>query len=92
MTCPPTIFLVDSGLAGGAFACPPSKLEAAGIERGSTKIVNGRGAGGEVGVRPFDVSALSVGEARREGLQGIADSSSRMIVPLWTTRLTFRSA
>lgn len=69
---PPTIFLVDSGLAGGAFACPPSTLEQAGIERGLAKVVNGLGAGGEVSVWPFDVSALSVGQARREGLQGIA--------------------
>jgi predicted aspartyl protease len=68
----PTIFLVDSGLAGGAFGCPESTLKAAGIERGSTPLVNGSGGGGKVSAWPFDVSALSVGPARREGLQGIA--------------------
>jgi predicted aspartyl protease len=69
---PPTMLFVDSGLAGGAFACPASTLKEAGIERGSTQIVKGRGGGGEMTAWPFDVSALSLGQARREGLQGIA--------------------
>jgi hypothetical protein len=64
--------LVDSGLAGGAFACPASTLKQAGIERGSTQILKGEGGGGTVNVWPFDVASLSLGEARREGLQGIA--------------------
>jgi predicted aspartyl protease len=69
---PPTLLLVDSGLAGGAFACPASTLKAAGIERGSTQIVKGRGGGGAMNAWPFEVDALSLGEARREHLQGIA--------------------
>jgi hypothetical protein len=69
MTCPPTIFLVDSGPAGGAFACPPPTLEAAGIERDSTKVVNGRGAGGEVSVRPFDVRPCQSAEPDVKGFR-----------------------
>jgi predicted aspartyl protease len=68
----PLVLFVDSGLAGGAFACPRSTLEEAGIERGSTQVVKGRGGGGELAAWPFDVAALSVGGVRREGLQGIA--------------------
>ena len=70
--CAPTIFFVDSGLAGGAFACPASTLHEAAIERGSSQVVKGRGGGGQMAVWPFDVAVLSVGQARREGLQGVA--------------------
>lgn len=69
---PPLMWFVDSGLAGGSFACPASTLREAGIKRGSTPIGTGRGGGGEVRAWPFEVSSLSVGRARREGLQGIA--------------------
>jgi predicted aspartyl protease len=69
---PPTLYLVDSGLGGGAFTCPASTLQEAGIERGSTQTVEGQGGGGAMSAWPFDVASLSLGKARREGLQGIA--------------------
>ena len=69
---PPMRFFVDSGLGGGAFTCPASTLREAGIVRGSTGVGEGQGGGGAVKVWPFDVAALSLGEARREKLQGIA--------------------
>jgi hypothetical protein len=69
---PPTTFFVDSGLAGGAFACPASTLKEAGVKRGSGPIVEGRGGGGTMKVWPFDVASLCLGGARRQGLQGIA--------------------
>jgi hypothetical protein len=69
---PSTLFFVDSGLGGGAFTCPASTLKEAGIVRGSTAGGEGSGGGGAMKVWPFDVAALSLGEARREGLQGIA--------------------
>jgi len=68
---PPLLFFVDSGLGGGAFTCPASTLMAAGIERGSTEVVEGEGGGGTMSAWPFDVDSLSLGEARQEGLQGI---------------------
>ena len=69
---PIDLFFVDSGLAGGAFACPSSTLKAAGIVRGSTGVAEGKGGGGAMKVWQFDVAALSLGGARREGLHGIA--------------------
>ncbi|MGZ6274058.1 MAG: pepsin/retropepsin-like aspartic protease family protein, partial [Candidatus Limnocylindrales bacterium] len=69
---PPATFFVDSGLAGGAFACPASTLKQAGIRRGSGPTVEGHGGGGAMKVWPFDVASLSLGDARQEGLQGIA--------------------
>jgi hypothetical protein len=68
---PATTFFVDSGLGGGAFSCPASTLQTAGIER-TTQLAAGQGGGGSMRVWPFDVSSLSLGEARREKLQGIA--------------------
>jgi predicted aspartyl protease len=68
----PMLFFVDSGLAGGAFACPVSTLRDAGIERGANPMVQGSGGGGKVAAWPFDISSLSLGPARQEDLQGIA--------------------
>ena len=68
----PSLYFVDSGLAGGAFTCPASTLKEAGIVRGSTGVGEGQGGGGAMKVWPFDVAALSLGDARREKLQGIA--------------------
>jgi hypothetical protein len=68
----PTTFFVDSGLAGGAFACPASTLKEAGVTRGSGPIVEGHGGGGAMKVWPFDVASLSLDDARLQGLQGIA--------------------
>ena len=41
MTCPPTIFLVDSGLAGGAFACPPALRRFGPVSRRSPTRASG---------------------------------------------------
>ena len=68
---PAMLCFVDSGLAGGAFACPRSTLAAHRITRGSA-VVEGRGGGGVMSVWPFDVAALSLAAARREGLVGVA--------------------
>jgi predicted aspartyl protease len=70
---------VDSGLAGGAFACPPSTLRDAGIGRGSGPIERGLGGGGKVKAWPFEIAALSMGAARRENLQGIAEVFPRQL-------------
>jgi hypothetical protein len=69
---PRELFFVDSGLGGGAFTCPASTLKTAGIVRGSTGVAEGKGGGGAMEVWPFDVASLSLGGARRDGLQGIA--------------------
>ncbi len=68
---PATTFFVDSGLGGGAFTCPAATLKAAGIER-TAQPAAGQGGGGSMRVWPFEVSSLSLGEARREKLQGLA--------------------
>lgn len=69
---PTMLCFVDSGLAGGAFACPRSTLAAHGITRGSAEVVQGHGGGGAMSAWPFDVAALSLGAARNEGLVGVA--------------------
>jgi hypothetical protein len=69
---PPLLFFVDSGLGGGAFTCPASTLQEAGIDLRSAPHGEGPGGGGSVGLRPFEVASLSLGGARREQLIGIA--------------------
>jgi predicted aspartyl protease len=59
----PMLFLVDTGLAGAGFACPPSTLERVGIQLDQSRAGPGIGGGGSVTVVPFTVSSLSLGEA-----------------------------
>jgi hypothetical protein len=68
----PLMLLIDTGLAGGAFTCPPSTLRAAGIDVRKAPRFTGPGGGGSVEVQPFEVAALTLGAARQEGLTGIA--------------------
>ena len=68
---PPLLCFVDTGLAGGAFTCPPSTLKEAGITVGKKPQGSGLGGGGKLSFKLFDVGSLSMGTARRENLQGV---------------------
>jgi len=68
----PLLFLVDTGLGGAAFTCPPSTLRAVGIDLRSAPRGEGSVPGGVIGVQSFDVATLTLGAARREHLRGIA--------------------
>ncbi len=68
----PGLFLVDTGLAGPAFAAPRSTLEALGVELEETPAMEGLGGAGKVSVKPFDLDRLSLGAVERQGLVGLA--------------------
>jgi predicted aspartyl protease len=81
----PLRFLVDSGLAGGAFTCPASTLERAGIAVPAA-TQEGIGGGGAVSTAPFVIEVLGLGRLRRRGLTGIyiePAPGARQIEPEW---------
>ncbi len=69
---PQLLFFVDTGLAGAGFTCPPSTVKTAGIELRKDQAGIGSGGGGEVAFVPFVVEELSLGELRREHVDGAA--------------------
>lgn len=69
---PPMLFFVDTGLAGAGFTCPPSTVKAAGLELRQDQAGTGQGGGGEMAVVPFVVDELSLGEVRRQRVDGLA--------------------
>lgn len=66
-----TLFFIDTGLAGGGFACPESTLTEAGIKLMEDRATEGLGGGGKVKVIPFVVDELSLGEAREKNIVGL---------------------
>lgn len=66
----PTVFFVDSGLAGGGFTCPASTLREAGIPMPVGRAIEGQGGGGAVPARRFVVDRLDLGRARQERVVG----------------------
>lgn len=66
------MFFGDTGLAGAGFTCPTSTVKAAGLELRREQAGKGQGGGGEVAVVPFVVDELSLGEVRRQHIDGMA--------------------
>lgn len=66
----PMMFFVDTGLAGQAFTCPQSTLDAAKINPSGPKF-QGMGGGGKIDVQLFAIESLSLGNASRTGLTGL---------------------
>jgi hypothetical protein len=79
----PLRFFVDSGLAGGAFTCPPETLHRAGIAIPATRDRGGvGGGGGAVATGLFTIDELGLGTLRQQNLTGIyiepsADATER---------------
>lgn len=65
----PCLMFVDTGLAGGAFTCPQSMIEAAQIKLPDVTF-EAQGGGGPLKVTPFRLDELSLGEATRTNLNG----------------------
>jgi len=68
---PPSLFFVDTGLAGGGFSCPASTLKDAGIKPVASAAAEGIGGGGKVRIVPFVVQELALGEAREQNVPGL---------------------
>ena len=66
------LFFVDTGLAGAGFTCPPSTVKAVGLELRQDQAGKGQGGGGEMAFVPFVVDELSLGEVRRQRVDGVA--------------------
>ncbi len=68
----PTLFFIDTGLAGRGFAAPPSTLEQAGITVNESQALSGVGGGGTVRAVPFTVDQLTLGEIKKQNISGLA--------------------
>jgi Aspartyl protease len=68
----PGLLLVDTGLAGPAFAAPRSTLDALAVEVDEENASEGMSGGGKIRVAPFGLSRLSLGPVVSENLVGIA--------------------
>jgi predicted aspartyl protease len=66
---PESLLFVDTGLGNGAFTCPRSTIEAAGIELSASPQSFGGGGGATTAV-PIVVRELSLGAARQRDLPG----------------------
>jgi predicted aspartyl protease len=64
-------FLVDSGLAGGAFTGPGSTLARTGISVPDMLVTAGVGGGGSVQAAPFAIDELALGQVVERRLTGI---------------------
>ncbi len=69
---PPSLFFVDTGLAGAGFTCPRSVLREAGVKLPEGKELEGVGGGGKVRLVPFQVEALSLGDVKATNVQAFA--------------------
>jgi predicted aspartyl protease len=65
------LFLLDTGLAGSAFAAPLSTLAAAGVKL-DAPAVTGIGGGGAVTAQPFTLQTLSLGGVKETNVPGVA--------------------
>lgn len=65
----PYLFFIDTGLAGGGFTCFEHVVKEAKIELPKEGF-QGMGGGGPITVYPFMVD-LTLGQARRDGVQGL---------------------
>lgn len=75
----PTLFYIDTGMAGGGFTCREPMLKEAGIELPEGSAKEGVGGGGAVKVIPLVVNELTLGAAREEkivGLYGVLPGSN----------------
>jgi len=66
----PTLFFLDTGLAGGGFTGSKTTLEDGGVELDESKAFEGIGGGGMVKAIPFKVDKLSFGDAVEENING----------------------
>lgn len=66
----PQLFFIDTGLAGLGFTAPESTLTTAGIATAAAGT--GSGGGGRVAVQPFVADELSLGDAHRRQVPGVA--------------------
>ena len=66
----PTLLFLDSGLAGGGFACPPSMMAEAGIPPPEGPVLRGEGGGGSVEARRFVVDRIQLGRAEQRDIVG----------------------
>jgi Aspartyl protease len=66
----PTLWFVDSGLAGGGITCPKSTLLKAGVSLLGHPVGVGQGGGGAVAVRRFVVDRVGLGSAQQQKVVG----------------------
>jgi hypothetical protein len=70
---PPSLFFLDSGLAGAAVNLPESVLKKANIALDKSKGVQGEGAAGTFQSIPYIVQNVSFGEVHEQKVNGLYD-------------------
>jgi hypothetical protein len=66
----PTLWFVDTGMAGGGFTASSTTVEEAGIVLPEESF-EGEGGGGKVSVKPAVVDELTLGQAKQQGVMGL---------------------
>jgi hypothetical protein len=72
-TNPPTLFFVDSGLAGAGVKLAASVIKEAGIKLEEDKAYDGAGGGGKLKIVPYTVRQLSFGDVRENNVAVLYD-------------------
>ena len=72
-TIPPTLFFVDSGLAGAGAKLAELVIKEAGIKLEEDKAYEGAGGGGKLKIVPYTVRQLSFGDVRENNVAGLYD-------------------
>ncbi|MGA8142954.1 MAG: aspartyl protease family protein [Candidatus Acidiferrales bacterium] len=72
-TLPPSLFFVDSGLAGAGIKLADSTIKQSGIKLNEALAGEGRGGGGQVKVIPYTAALFSVGAMRQQNVAGLYD-------------------
>ncbi|MGH9747471.1 MAG: aspartyl protease family protein [Candidatus Acidiferrales bacterium] len=72
-TQPPSLFFVDSGLAGAGVKLAESALQQAGIKLDESKATAGEGGGGKLKITPYNVAQFTVGEISEQNVPGLYD-------------------
>ena len=72
-TIPPTLFFVNSGLAGAGAKLAESVIKEAGIKLEEDKAYEGAGGGGKLKIVPYTVRQLSFGDVRENNVAGLYD-------------------
>jgi tetratricopeptide (TPR) repeat protein len=70
---PPSLFFVDSGLAGAGVKLAESTIKKAGITLDESRATGGEGGGGPFKVIPFNVAEFVVGNIKATNVAGLYD-------------------
>ncbi|HMD44236.1 MAG TPA: aspartyl protease family protein [Candidatus Acidoferrum sp.] len=72
---PPSLFFIDTGLAGAGLKLAESTIKQAGITLREDKASVGAGGGGKLKIVPYEVKEFSLGSVTQENVAGLYDGA-----------------